>query len=248
MKGLRFSLSLLLLFPLVSSLSISGVDNVSKIYPRKALFGLGNKKDKVALSHVSCSFSPAVTSIVGPSGSGKSTFTKAIIGLESLEEGNVNRTPPDSAYAFVDHLIRSSYDGEKSPDDYISEQDAPALRKALESFRITLDAPVSNLLESQRKTFEILLALARTKEQGPYLVVLDEYLDKDIKSVRAQIYKNLLLLCKDENVKLQVLIITHSKSTFLECSDYTVVIHNGRLYDEGIPSKVRYPSQMAWLA
>jgi ABC-type glutathione transport system ATPase component len=196
-----------------------------------------------------------VTSLVGPSGSGKSTLAKSVIGLES-SQGEIHRVSPSVSYSFVDHLFRSSYNAdntvEKLITDSVRNTVAPSdskmrFQRLLDAFNILYATPVSSLLESQRKTFEIILSLSRTEQPPPYLIVLDEYLDKDIKSVRNQVYKNLLVLCADDEIQLQVLLITHSKSTQLECSDYTVVMHDGRVYAEGPPSKVQTPSQMAWL-
>ena len=46
---------------------------------------------------------------------------------------------------------------------------------------------VHSLLESKRKSFEVLLALGISSGTAPHLLVLDEYLDKDIKSVRREV-------------------------------------------------------------
>mmetsp|Transcript_15319 Transcript_15319/g.20993 ORF Transcript_15319/g.20993 Transcript_15319/m.20993 type:complete len:121 (+) Transcript_15319:474-836(+) len=115
--------------------------------------------------------------------------------------------------------------------------------------QIPLTEYIENLLESQRKSFEILLCIFRQRIDNdiPSFLVLDEYLDKDIPVVRDKIYKNLLILCMHSDLQLQVIVITHSKSTCLNCSDKAIVLHNGKVFDSGEPKKVTVPKQMLWL-
>ena len=114
---------------------------------------------------------------------------------------------------------------------------------------IPLSEYVENLLESQRKSFEILLSIfsKRNDNNVPSFLVLDEYLDKDIPVVRDKVHKNLLIMCNHPDLLLQVIIITHSKSTCLCCSDKAIVLHNGKVFDSGEPKKVSVPQQLIWL-
>ena len=105
----------------------------------------------------------------------------------------------------------------------------------------------SSLLISQRKTFEILLGLCRIEKNPPYVVVLDEYFDKDHSTVLSTVMKNLRVIQNNFNVDIQIFIVTHSKSVYQQHSDYTIALYKGMIYDSGLPSRVKCPAQMTWV-
>jgi len=106
---------------------------------------------------------------------------------------------------------------------------------------------VSSLLISQRKIFEILLGLCRIEKHPPYVVVFDEYFDKDHSTVLSTVMKNLRVIQDDFNVDIQTFIITHSKSVYQQHSDHTIVLYKGMIYDSGHPTRVNCPAQMTWV-
>lgn len=111
----------------------------------------------------------------------------------------------------------------------------------------SLSIPIQNLLVSHRITFEIILAILRITSLPPYVIVLDEYLDKELLSVRNKVIYNLKELCLDTIMQLQIFVITHSKSVLLDNTDYAVVLYKGRIYDKGVSKIVKTPQQMTWI-
>ena len=123
--------------------------------------------------------------------------------------------------------------------------------KLLSLFNIPVDCAVTSLLESQKKTFEIILCLSRCHNCNicpPYVLVLDEYLDNCSRGARQQIHQNLKLLNQLEDAQLQTILITHSQSICLECSDRCIVLNNGYKVYEGDPKNIVVPPQHIWIS
>lgn len=247
----------------------SGVSALSKIYPPRSVSSLWSwttlkKPDATAFSalqDITVNFSSnAIVSFVGPSGSGKSTLAKVISGREGFTSGVVlhgsdaTSFSPDDPLpyeaAYLDHLFSLTYSSSSAASKLIPVSSIWMTLYLQQGIDPT--TPVQQLLESQRKVFEILLSLHRSSRNDhnqEHLLVLDEYLDKDVPSVRKKVIEFLELLTTKSlgNVKAQVVIITHSKGVMETCSQFTVVLSKGRLYSTGHPSKVMIPAQMTWL-
>jgi hypothetical protein len=147
-------------------------------------------------------------------GSGKSTLAKTIIGMNPENvQGEVHLSKHSSgpgSVAYMDFLFPSRYDAGWQPQRLLrelcsSQQKREACVAALSAMQIPADVPVRrlvlsslllstpcfnmvhSLLESKRKSFEVLLALGMAPGAAPHLLVLDEFLDKDVKSVRREV-------------------------------------------------------------
>jgi hypothetical protein len=117
-----------------------------------------------------------------------------------------------------------------------------------------MDSTVSSLLETQRRCFDVALSFHRLASSTststspaptPFAVpilVLDEYLDKDVPSVRRKFIMALNALSADNG--LQVFVVTHSRGVWLDISEYTLVMNHGRLYYHGLPTKAQLPAQL----
>ncbi|KAJ1443970.1 P-loop containing nucleoside triphosphate hydrolase protein [Ochromonadaceae sp. CCMP2298] len=254
-------LLLLLLLLLLSTAHawVAGVTSLSKSYPR--LF----RPDKQALVNVSLRFPrDKIVALVGPSGSGKSTLGKLILGVKGAKESptsgrvDVGADVVDTAgvaggavdalsCSYLDHLFAMQYD-ESRPIHHTLGTVHPlfsdALSLALQRAHINPTLSAASLLVSQRKVFEILLVLARSGPP-PYVLVLDEYLDRDMHSVRLKVVEQLRGLCA--SVPLQVFVVTHSKGVLRECTDHAVVLDRGRVWREGSSAGVQTPYNMTWL-
>lgn len=190
----------------------------------------------------------------GPSGSGKSTLAKVISGIESPTSGRILNTTVIQS-SIVDHLFRQSYDSSQTLNFLNKRMQNPGpsfhalYEECIDLLQIPCNERIDSLLESQRKSVELLLSIFshRYDAELPFFLVLDEYFDKDILSVREKIYKNLQLLCHHPVVRLQAVVITHSKSTCMHCSDRALVLHNGRVFSSGPPKSINTPNQMLWL-
>lgn len=107
---------------------------------------------------------------------------------------------------------------------------------------------MSNLLESQRKIFEIYYKLVhiQTPCDCP-LLVLDEYLDKDLPSIKNKLVKVLRQLCEHPDINLTVLVITHSRSVMNQFSDHVIALNNAYVFSEGKPDKIVLPAQLCMI-
>eukprot|EP01038_Epipyxis_sp_PR26KG_P006722 gene6722-9215_t len=275
---------------------ISSLNSLSKIY----------SNGKIAIHDLSLQFQSKeiTTTIVGPSKSGKSTLAKMLVGMESISNGTVTVNRIYNG-VYVDHLVKEMYNNQDTIYKIIEKNCRSDLNSmntifmVLKSLRISINDRISSLLESDRKTFEIIYGMWKkdyflssfgseihslnnisyvinnnnndnNKNDNnnilSYVIVLDEYLDKDMNQIRMKIISNLNSISNQEfiintnnknlssapleysfTLNFQLFIITHSKSTFCSCSDHSIVMHNSRLYDYGLNKKVLLPYQMAWI-
>ena len=182
-------------------------------------------------------------------------MAKVISGALSPTSGRVLNTTAIQS-VILDHLFRQSYDSSQSLNSLLkrSHNRTPSCislyEECIDAFRIPSNERIDSLLESQRKSVELLLSIfsPRYDTELPFFLVLDEYFDKDILSVREKIYKNIQLLCYHPVIRLQAVVITHSKSTCIHCSDSALVLHNGRVFSSGPPQRITTPNQMLWLS
>lgn len=263
---------------------IVGTHNLSKIYRKNSIKGKGwglninffnNDSDKnknqdtfYALNNISLTLDDgAVYSIVGPSGSGKSTLAKCLVGKEKYDYGEIHNNGKIIVSAYLDHLFSQTYDESltinqsfqllnKYSKDY---ENISSYKDLMSIIELPLNEQISNLLESQRKIFELfyailqseiaqLTAISNNKNSiNSYIVILDEYIDKDVASVRSNFFRVLKLLSNHSKFQLQVIIITHSKAVFHNFSDKVIVLNNGKLYFQGNPKNAFLPNQLQML-
>lgn len=219
---------------------------MTKTFTKKSLFpGLLQPAVTIALRNVTASFPQGITALCGPSGSGKSTLSKIIAGQFGCDEGGIVSSIADQSTCctvYLDPLFYLSYDASKIVASHLSNNDDDTALDYLRSvFAIPEDRTVNALLESQRRLFEVLLALTRGgyDSEKSALVILDEYLDKDMSSVRELFFNKLRELCtqSQQKVKFQVLIVTHSKAVASSC-DHIVVLTKGVVYNQGEVGRV----------
>ena len=158
----------------------------------------------------------------------------------------------------MDPWFYMTYDASKSclfnVNNHTKQPAGPVTSRLLD-LKLPWESEVSSLLESERRTFEIILALIRSYEgEGdgesasyPRVLVVDEALDKDDIGVKRKTYKFLKSICSDPSLCLQVFIITHSASIVTECSDWVVALNAGRVFHCGPPSKIRKPAQLVMI-
>ena len=279
---------LLLLFMEIIFSIIIGTSNLSKQYLKNSIKGKGwginiNRFDKssnnnfYALKNVTISLNNSVTALIGPSGAGKTTLAKCLIGKEIYDSGEIiynnnnnNNNNNNIVTAYIDHLFRQSYDEKltiKQLFNLLHENynELNSYKEIMNIVKLPIDEKITNLLESQRKIFEVIYGLLKAEiniiiknnndininnkiSNLSYIIVLDEYLDKDVASVRSKFYNVIKMLSYNEIIQLQVMIITHSKSVLNNCCDKVIILKDGRLYFEGDPKKsIIFPSQLQML-
>jgi len=236
----------LILFGASLGNKIIGVKNIVKSFPfnNKLQFPSESKSSsKYVLKNISIELG-AITTFIGPSKSGKSTLAKCIVGMERVDQGELVLNVPNTirtiaitddvssklvtSCGYLDHLYSLSYDSNKSVGDIIAKyRNGNKLTESIINvINLPLNEKINSLLESQKILFELLLVLMQTSttssnDYNP-VVVMDEYLDKVIPSVRSKFYKSLQALITQ--IPLSVIIITHSRSVLQEIAEKVVVI------------------------
>lgn len=281
-----FLISLLLQFTHAHGIIIKSVKDISISFKQRGWrwFGSQTSTSPAALRNVTADFS-GITALCGTSKSGKSTLGKILAGQYNRDEWQgdiiyaVNGNSESRRYptVYIDLLYYLSYDSTKPVSHYLTgltslnnislnnfnhndTKTSDLLLEIMQNiFTVPLDSMINNLLESQKKYFEILLAFTLIKrntdndsdknnnsgnnnnKNNKYLngglLILDEYLDKDMTSVRDTFFTSLRQLCNHPAIAFQVIIITHSKKVVSYC-DTVVVLQNGVKYTEGQPDRV----------
>ena len=239
----------------------------------------------VGLDRVSASFH-GFTSLVGCPGSGKSTLAKALHRRCSEIDGSL-QIVDGSKQLFADEIdshdtayINEFYYDTYSPSKSVEEICLPLITKTVRGRKMyqlcvqVLDIPqedkISSLMESQRKCFELMLALLRVESESDrenstdersdegesikdrgILLLLDEYFDKDTPSVVRKVFTSLRKLrqaleADSEGLLLFQLVIVSHCQVVAESTDWVVAIHKGSIFHEQEPSLLRLPSQFEW--
>ena len=231
------------------------VSNVSRDYAlsRTSLFG----KPKLfrAVDNVSFSIQRGESlGLVGESGCGKSTLTRAILGLDAVQEGNIRI---DAAPVFsgtkVNRLVRRKIQavfqdpyGSFNPRHRVSRliaepfhllDDPPkgqdredAVAEALESVGLNASDATRYIHEfsgGQRQR----IAIARALVIKPDLIILDEAVSALDVSIRAQILD--LLADLSARLGLTYLFISHDLSVVRAITDRVLVMKSGSIVEQG---------------
>ena len=188
-----------------------------------------------------------------------------MIGKETHDSGEITFIPSNSSIigAYLDHLFCQTYDQNLTIEQlfrrlyskYSKEFEVNSSYNDLMAIvQLPLNEKISNLLESQRKILELFYAILQSEMNQlntsiikSYIVILDEYLDKDVASVRSNFYRIIKMLSNHPKFQLQVIIITHSKAVFNNYCDRVIVLLDGNKYFEGNPKSATLPNQLQML-
>ena len=217
------------------------VEGVTKIYKtRKSPFKSSESVE--ALRDVSLTVrSGEILGIVGESGSGKSTLAKVIAGIEKPTSGSVRVEGP-LQMVFQDPY--SSLDPRMKVLDIVLEplevrgRLADRRNKALQLLRSVgldedaLDRYPHEFSGGQRQR----IAIARAISVRPKVLILDEPTSSLDVFVQAQILD--LLFKLHEETKAAYLFITHNLFLTLSFTHRVVVMHRGRIVEEGKPEEL----------
>lgn len=244
------------------------VDHVSRDYalPRTGLFG--TQKTFRAVNDVSFSI-PAGgrVGLVGESGCGKSTLTRAILGLEAVQEGQILLDgDPVTAQGAPDLNVRrkiqvvfqdpySSFNPRHKVGRSVSEP-FHLLREALNT--ADRQAAVAKALvdvglkpeDAEKYIHEFSggqrqrIAIARALIIRPKLIVFDEAVSALDVSVRAQILD--LLAALSDDYALSYLFISHDLSVVRSITDQVLVMQSGKIVEYGETEAVFNAPQNAY--
>jgi sulfate/thiosulfate transport system ATP-binding protein len=207
--------------------------------------------DFVALDDVSLEIADgALTALLGPSGSGKSTLLRVIAGLERPDTGSVylggrdvSRLPAYDRgigfvfqhYAAFKHMtvaknIAFGLEIRKRPKAEIKRRVAELIEL------VHLDGLgnryPSQLSGGQRQR----MALARALAVEPEVLLLDEPFGALDARVRKDLREWLRRL--HDEVHVTTVIVTHDQEEAMEVADSVVVMHEGRIEQEGAPREL----------
>ena len=205
---------------------------------------------------IDVSFDARVASIFGPSGSGKTTLLDAIAGLRTIATGEIetdgkilfssargiDRPPrergigyvPQEAALFPHLSVRKNilFGAARNTDS--NNRQAFPIEHVIDilEIRSLLERPVTTLSggESQR------VALARAILSRPQLLLLDEPLAALDVGLKEKILPYLARV-RDE-FSIPIIYVTHNMSEVLTLADWVLMIRQGRLIAQGIPSEI----------
>jgi peptide/nickel transport system ATP-binding protein len=205
--------------------------------------------------------------VVGESGSGKSTLARAITGLLPPSSGEIlfNGKPLPPTLGGRDRdilrriqMIYQSADTALNPrqqvrdiigrplEFYLGFKGADRDRKVVElldSIELNesyIDRFPSEMSGGQKQRVSIARALAA----GPEVIICDEVTSALDQIVQEEILRLLMKLQKDTNVTY--LFITHDIATVRAIADEIVVMHKGKVVQQGLKSKVLNPPYPAY--
>jgi peptide/nickel transport system ATP-binding protein len=205
--------------------------------------------------------------VVGESGSGKSTLARAITGLLPPSQGQISFNGKALPSRLQDRdrdmlrriqMIYQSADTALNPRQTIrdiigrpvdfygtakgkkTDNRVVELLDAIELDESFIDRYPSELSGGQKQRVSIARALAAE----PELIICDEVTSALDQIVQEEILKLLMKLQKDTNVTY--LFITHDIATVRAISDEIVVMHKGKVVQQGLKSKVLNPPHPAY--
>ncbi|KAJ54969.1 microcin ABC transporter ATP-binding protein [Actibacterium mucosum KCTC 23349] len=232
------------------------VENAVRDYrlPRKTLFGAPGRFR--AIDGVSFAMQTGESvGLVGESGCGKSTLTRAILGLEALQSGQIRlfgeSMSPDTLAAMrsgvsvvfqdpyssfnprwtVRRLVAEPFHLMAQPPKDVRDRMAEALQD-VGLHAADMDKYIHEFSGGQRQR----IAIARALILRPDLIVLDEAVSALDVSIRAQI----LDLLADLRVKrgLAYLFISHDLNVVQSITDRVLVMQHGKIVEQGETAEV----------
>jgi spermidine/putrescine transport system ATP-binding protein len=198
--------------------------------------------------------------LLGPSGSGKSTLLRLIAGLDQPDEGKILWGGKDLAGVPVHRrqfgLMFQEY--ALFPHQNVSENVAFGLRmrgvQAVERQARVEQALIQvNLGQfAQRRVTDLSggeqqrVALARALAPRPRLLMLDEPLGALDRTLREQLLQELRDLLHQTGIP--AIYVTHDQEEAYAIADRLVLLHEGQVVQDGIPSQVYHHPANPWVA
>lgn len=204
--------------------------------------------------HLQIAFSVQPSSIVammGPSGAGKTSILKMIAGLMSPDEGyievgeekwfdskqKINKLPQKRGIGFVFQEYTLF------PNMTVRENLIYALRHKQDRDMIDEVLSIMSMqnLQQQKPTSlsggqQQRVALARAIVRRPQLLLLDEPFAALDKSMRLKLQEDLIHL--HERYNTTTLLVSHDILEVARMADQVILMHNGRIEQEGAPEKL----------
>lgn len=198
--------------------------------------------------------------LLGSSGSGKSTLLRIIAGLELPESGSVSWNGEDLANVppFRRRFGLMFQDYALFPHRSVSENVAFGLRmqqlNTVEIRQRTNQAlQTIDMLEfAERRVTDLSggeqqrVALARALAPDPHLLMLDEPLGALDRSLREQLGQELRRILHETDIP--AIYVTHDQAEAFAIADRLLVLHNGKILQEGSAEEIYHHPANAWVA
>lgn len=205
--------------------------------------------DKVVLDNISLNIEQGeIISLLGPSGSGKTTLLNIILGLTSVDEGeilfnNEEITEVDMKnrgfnIVFQDYALFPNLNayqnivyGLKNNPQLSTKKEVDEIILFLE-LEPHLDKKIDQLSGGQKQR----VALARTLVTKPQILLLDEPLSALDGVIKETIKERIKSIAKE--YKLTTIMVTHDPEEALTMSDRVLIIDEGRISQFDTPQQV----------
>jgi len=198
--------------------------------------------------------------LLGPSGSGKSTLLRIIAGLEPAESGRILWEGQDLKPVPVHrrHFGLMFQDYALFPHRTVAENVAFGLR--MQNLpRSEIDARVAEALDQvnlgsfrSRRVTDLSggeqqrVALARALAPRPRLLMLDEPLGALDRALREQLLGELRKVLRATGIP--AIYVTHDQDEAFTIADRMILLHEGKIEQEGSPSAVYLAPSSPWVA
>ncbi len=198
--------------------------------------------------------------LLGSSGSGKSTLLRIIAGLEEAEGGQIlwQGQPINDIPAHQRQFGLMFQDYALFPHRNVAENIAFGLRmqnlpKDEINSRVNHALKTINMIEfAQRKVTELSggeqqrVALARALAPNPRLLMLDEPLGALDRSLRENLSRELRHIL--HTTKMPAIYVTHDQEEAFAIADRLLLLHNGKILQNGRPHDIYYHPKNVWVA
>jgi ABC-type Fe3+/spermidine/putrescine transport system ATPase subunit len=202
-----------------------------------------------------------ITCLLGPSGSGKTTLLRIIAGLENAEGGGVHLDEVDITRTPV-HLrgiVLMFQDYALFPHRTVKENVAFGLRMQKELSPTEATTRVMEILHlvgldyfAERNVIELSggerqrVALARSLAPNPKLLLLDEPLGALDRNLRERLLRELPDILR--TVGVTTITVTHDQEEAFALADRVVILHDGKVAQQGAPEQVYRKPVNTWVA
>jgi ABC-type Fe3+/spermidine/putrescine transport system ATPase subunit len=201
-----------------------------------------------------------IVCLLGPSGCGKTTLLRIIAGLETADSGRVtfDGRPLESVPVHRRGFGLMFQDFALFPHQDVAANVAFGLR-VQELSRQKVEDRVTEMLAlvgmrgyEGRRVFDLSggeqqrVALARSLAPGPRLLMLDEPLGSLDRALREDLMNELRSILK--RVGVTSVYVTHDQQEAFAISDRVIVMHQGRVVQQGTPHEVYFRPASSWVA
>jgi len=218
-------------------------------------------QDQPLLKGISFSVSQGETvGLLGPSGSGKSTLLRIIAGLEEAASGQILWDGKDIStvptykrsfglmfqdYALFPHRnVRENVAFGLKMQNLPSQEIEARVNRALAQVNLSRfgERKVTGLSGGEQQR----VALARALAPRPKLLMLDEPLGALDRSLREQLIEELHELLHE--IGIPAIYVTHDQDEAFAMADRLLLLHNGKIVQEGTPKEIYRNPESEWVA